>query len=556
MNNNSFNNENNTVNPGANTTAQGMSNASQNGPDSGNFVKYRVTPAGVPIPPKPVNVYDGIDRIFAIVSVVLGFFFMKLINPAAHPMGSFIFTLTVLVWIAAYGVLRHVKWSLRDILLPLYIGALSLTYIFTESSENWFFVTCLIIGCICYWAMCLMGFSDEKYPTGLAFFEIFRAVFILPFSKYGSMFGAIFSSKKQKKSGGKGANTALYVILGLALAFVPVIIVISLLGYDDSFSDMMRGILDIISIDNLGKHIISFIFGIPVMMYLFGMLYASHVKQYKFGVTRRNLDDGAAKLKIAPVSLSVGALTPLLLIYVVFFASQFKYYVSAFTHVLPEGLTYSEYAVSGFFQLVIVSIINIVVIFIAGIFMKRASRADRIVARIFSSLYAVFTLVLIATALSKMYLYVDTYGLTEKRIWSSWFMILLAVIFILVLAKQIFTRMKLSSAVITAVCVMYAAISIVNVPAVALNYNVDRYIEGEIAGVSVGMYEYSEIPAGIKLYNAVSEGKCEYDQGKLEQLRWKIEYIKSNGPSQAALDLDRDFFEWNLPYQQAVNALK
>lgn len=556
MNNSSFNNENNTPNPSVNPAAQGINNASKKGSDSGEFVKYRITPAGVPITPRPVNVYDGIDRVFAIISVLLGFFFMKLINPAAHPLGSFIFTLTVLVWIAAYGVLRHVKWSLRDILLPMYIGVLSLTYIFTEPNAGWFFTCSLIIGLICYWAMCLMGFSDEKYPTGLAFFEMFRAVFILPFSKYGSMFGAIFSSKKQKKSGGKGANTVLYVILGLALAFVPVVIVISLLGYDDSFSNMMRGILDIVSIDNLGEHIFSFIFGIPVMMYLFGMLYASHVKQYKPGITRRNLDTELAKLKIAPVSLSVGALTPLLLIYVVFFASQFKYYVSAFTHVLPEGLTYSEYAVSGFFQLVIVSIINIVVIFIAGIFMKRASRADRIVARIFSSLYAVFTLVLIATALSKMYLYVDTYGLTEKRIWSSWFMILLAVIFILVLAKQIFTRMKLSSAVITAVCVMYAAISIVNVPAVAVNYNVDKYISGDIDDVSVGMYEYSDIPAGVKLYNAVSEGKCEYDPAKLEHLTWKIEHLKSGDSSRELVDLDLDFFEWNLPYQQALNVLK
>ena len=127
-------------------------------------------------------------------------------------------------------------------------------------------------------------------------------------------------------------------------------------------------------------------------------------------------------------------------VYLFFFVSQWDYYLSAFTGKLPEGVVnYAEYARSGFFELCTVSAINLVIITAIALFMKRSGNGEKIFLRIVSALFSVMTLVLIGTALAKMYLYIDRFGLTVKRLLSSWLMIVIALIFVFVInyIKQI-----------------------------------------------------------------------------------------------------------------------
>lgn len=49
---------------------------------------------------------------------------------------------------------------------------------------------------------------------------------------------------------------------------------------------------------------------------------------------------------------------------------------------------------------------------------------------------SIFTLILIATAISKMVMYISVYGLTQLRFYTTWFMLLLAVIFVMIIVKQ------------------------------------------------------------------------------------------------------------------------
>ena len=78
-----------------------------------------------------------------------------------------------------------------------------------------------------------------------------------------------------------------------------------------------------------------------------------------------------ADLHVLPRALLCAAVTPILAVYVIFFISQWSYYVSAFTNVLPADLTYAAYAREGFFQLCGVSALNAAMLLLFNLLIRK-----------------------------------------------------------------------------------------------------------------------------------------------------------------------------------------
>ena len=169
---------------------------------------------------------------------------------------------------------------------------------------------------------------------------------------------------------------------------------------------------------------------------------ASSDKRINDLFTAEECEKAATAIKIAPSVTVIAATLPLLFVYLVFFVSQWKYYVSGFTGVLPQGFSYAEYAREGFFQLCSVSVINLVITAVVILFMQRQGSGSTLVRRLICILFSLFTLVLIATALAKMGMYIESYGLTQKRVYASWLMLVLAVVFVLIPIGQFLERLQ------------------------------------------------------------------------------------------------------------------
>lgn len=95
--------------------------------------------------------------------------------------------------------------------------------------------------------------------------------------------------------------------------------------------------------------------------------------------------------------------------------------------------------------------------------------------RIYSLLLSVFTIVLIISALSKMYMYIQTYGLTPLRVYTSWFMIILLLIFIAIILRQIFTKINCAKVITIIVISMSLIISYSNTDYLIAKYNISCY---------------------------------------------------------------------------------
>ncbi|GGT04029.1 DUF4153 domain-containing protein [Nonomuraea spiralis] len=79
------------------------------------------------------------------------------------------------------------------------------------------------------------------------------------------------------------------------------------------------------------------------------------------------------------------------------------------------GLTYAEYARQGFFQLVVVSVFVLGIVAVAG-GLLRTERRERWLLAVMLGLLCGLTMVVLASALHRMSLYTDAYGLSRLRI--------------------------------------------------------------------------------------------------------------------------------------------
>ena len=132
-----------------------------------------------------------------------------------------------------------------------------------------------------------------------------------------------------------------------------------------------------------------------------------------------------------------------------------------------------------------------------------------------------------ATALSRMSLYISKYGLTLDRIHASWFMIVLASAFVLAILKQVWSRLPFTAILIGCTAVLFAVLIYGNANAMVANYNADAYLDGRLESVDVSeIYdmEYAGVPALIRLaQNAPDADVAESAQKYLDQTRRKMD---------------------------------
>jgi hypothetical protein len=97
------------------------------------------------------------------------------------------------------------------------------------------------------------------------------------------------------------------------------------------------------------------------------------------------------------------------------------------------GLTYSEYARQGFWQLIAAASLTLVVVAMSLRLATVRSRADRMLLRGLVGALCVLTLVIVASAIQRLHLYEDAFGLTRERLAAATFSLAVGGLFVLVI---------------------------------------------------------------------------------------------------------------------------
>lgn len=148
----------------------------------------------------------------------------------------------------------------------------------------------------------------------------------------------------------------------------------------------------------------------------------------------------------------VGAL---LFVYVIFTGVQFLYLFGGYG--LPAGITYSEYAREGFSQLIWVAAINLAVF---GIAISRVQE-DAILRGLLIALLAA-TSVILASAFTRLLLYIGAYDLTFRRIQAFWMLCYISAVIILCCIRLFRKRLPLLRCCMLLFVAWYVVLNIPN----------------------------------------------------------------------------------------------
>ena len=218
-----------------------------------------------------------------------------------------------------------------------------------------------------------------------------------------------FDTQKKIKTGKK--SYFLPVLIGIVIMIPTLLFVTILLASADAvFADIFSRILKAVNIETIFG---TFFMTLVVFFASYAFCAAFSMKEVKEETTDHRFLEPIIAI-IVTAALSV--------IYLLFSVIQILYLFIGNMQ-LPEGYTYSSYAREGFFQLLAVCILNLMIVLIC-LYLFRENIALKIILTVISGC----TFIMIASSALRMIMYINRYNLTFLRIFVLWS---LAVIFLL-----------------------------------------------------------------------------------------------------------------------------
>ena len=183
-------------------------------------------------------------------------------------------------------------------------------------------------------------------------------------------------------------------------------------------------------------------------------------------------------------------LAAVVLLYALFLAVQSAGLFGGESYLADRGLSYAQWARSGFFQMVGVTVVNLTVLLVSVTFSRRSVRSFAAV-RLLGAALTAESFLLLASAAWRMTLYVEAYGLSFKRCMTYWGMGMMALFFLAAafkLAKPDFGFFRAAAPMALA---GWLVINCVPVDLLVARDQVDRYLSGQSETIDVEYLLYS-----------------------------------------------------------------
>ncbi|MEU7629788.1 DUF4173 domain-containing protein [Nocardia sp. NPDC049220] len=210
-------------------------------------------------------------------------------------------------------------------------------------------------------------------------------------------------------------------------------------------------------------------------------------------------DGGGRGLRRMEWALPVGALA---ILFAAFVAAQFVALFGGDGYVRrTAGLTYAEYARSGFWQLSAVTILTLVVIVIVLRWATQDTAADRWWLRGLLTAVSMLALIIVASALGRMWTYQQAYGFTVLRLLVEVCELWLGLVYLLVTAAVArLEHMWLPRAVLATAAATVLALAVLDPEQLIADKNIDRWLHGKPLDVDyLGALSPDILPATDRL---------------------------------------------------------
>ncbi|MFI1285816.1 DUF4153 domain-containing protein [Streptomyces sp. NPDC020858] len=357
--------------------------------------------------------------------------------------------------VAAYVAARTARRTARPWTVVWAIGCLALLVVPALRDSAWP-STLAILSAVLLGALALHG--SRTWPgillSPLGFFD-------------SAVSGVGWAWKGLRSRGGVSKDRWLPVVKATAVAVVLLVLFGALFASADAaFADLLGGLMPDVSI---GDGPIRF------LLFLLGAVLALAAARTAAAPLRWD------RIKVAPgkprsrVEWAL-PLVVLNLLFAGFNAVQLAVLFGGYDKVLQStGQTYAEYARQGFWQLLWATLLTLVVIALALRWAPRAGAGDRRFVRTVLGVLCALTLVVVASALRRMDLYVDAYGLTRLRVSVAAMELWLGLVIVLIMAAGVFGARWLPRAVAGSSAAVVLAFGLLSPDGMVAERNVTRY---------------------------------------------------------------------------------
>ena len=391
-----------------------------------------------------------------------------------------------------------IQLSRSKMLLLIPIGLVALCFGLYNNGLLKFFNILLLYGLVMLQTSYMYEAEVYERFSKLFLLDIFHTGVVLPFANMTS----IAESTKKYLSGEtkSKAKIGLKVVIGCVVSFPLIMIIVQLLiSSDMAFAGFMNMTINNM-FENLGETTAKLILTVILFFPMYGFFYGLQTKKKYF----ENAGE-ARSIQWIDCIIAFTFMTLLCLVYGTYCFSQLAYFTSAFKMFLPESFTFAEYARRGFFEITALSLINLGIMTAFGCWTKNITTAAKEKWQKGYMLFiSVFTLFLILSALFKLFMYIDVYGLTPLRVYTSWFLMLVFAVYIIIILRLFIKRINLVKAIFISFIVMYLGLNFANVDKWIAYHNVKLYMMEKEKGIDInGFYRLSSSAASevVKLIN-------------------------------------------------------
>lgn len=387
-------------------------------------------------------------------------------------LSAFLFAVPLTIFIIAILEKNKKIVNKKAILLVIPIALLSSTYfIFNNSffnALNFFVIPVLII-------VMILRLFGEEFKIKLNFvLEMFAVVFSplgnvkSAFENLGDTINKKFKVNINSENKGKIKKVIKAVLITLPIAIV---IIALLSSADANFANIFRSIGSVIG-NALGEIEISNVFARIILIFcafVYLMCFLDYiVLRYK----RKVQEEEDFKKKHEDnftIKMILGVLN---VVYLIFCVLQIKALFE-----VSDSLNLSHFAREGFFQLMAVSLINLVMLLIAKKSENEEEKKSNRYINTMCVIMVVFTLIILISAVLRMYLYENAFGYTLLRLLVYCSLFAEAVLLIPTVLYILDRKVSLTKSYFAILLTVYICMNFANFDYIIAKRNVDRYVE-------------------------------------------------------------------------------
>lgn len=463
-------------------------------PGTNESAPVRINPINTALKGKNIEPMDKKDAVFMLLFFAAVFIFIDFAVMNGFNLGFTIAFFILFAVVTVYFAGKKVKASVFSYIC----GALSLAGSVTLALYRDIFINFIMVflaaALFTLYTCGISGTFRSREGSFKIVGDMLCSAFIAPFANVGNVTRSFGKSVSKSKG-------IINIIIGIGISIPVLLVVVPLLVSSDA---AFEGLISAVA-KNIGIYLFEIILAVIAAPYVISYMFCKK-RNFKTGSEALTRDYSGARF--LPDAVSVSFLSVISITYIVYLFSQLAYFFSAFSGILPEGYEYSAsvYARRGFYEMFAIGIINLLIMSAVNIFTKRKNGRISGAIKAVSTFISLFTVVLLITAMSKMKLNIENFGLSKNRLLVSVFMIMMLIIIAFYILHIFLPKVNYMQAVIVVCSALFIAVSFADIDAAVARYNVEAYKDGRLETVDVSYLQELSDSAAPYIIELAADG--------------------------------------------------